>query len=130
MTKQNILKIGMCLIMALYELPLMAQGVIVYKKDSGTGNWVKGAGFAVFKDRECTKRVLIDGNSGEEVPVFYYNEDLDMAVSEKFEKQQDTYYVKEVVVPEGVYLTGGIRLRSNSISNCCQFFFFTNYFTH
>ncbi len=33
MTKQNILKIGMCLIMALYELPLMAQGVIVYKKD-------------------------------------------------------------------------------------------------
>lgn len=76
-------------------------GVIVYKKDSGTGNWVKGAGFAVFKDRECTQRVLIDGNSGEEVPVFYYNEDLDMAVSEKFEKQQDTYYVKEVVVPDG-----------------------------
>lgn len=33
MTKQNILKIGMCLIMALYELPLMAQGVIVHKKD-------------------------------------------------------------------------------------------------
>ena len=67
-------------------------GVIVYKKDAASGNWVKGAGFAVFKDKACTQRVLTDGESGSEVPVFYYDEDLDMAASEKFVKLQDTYY--------------------------------------
>lgn len=76
-------------------------GIIIYKTDSESGNWVKGAGFAVFKDQACTQRVLTNGDKGTEVPIFYYDEDMDMVVSEKFEKKQDTYYVKEVVVPDG-----------------------------
>lgn len=76
-------------------------GVLVQKTDSISGNLVKGAGFAVFKDAACTQRVLTDGNSGTEIPVFYYDEDLDGAASEKFAKYQDVYYVKEVVVPDG-----------------------------
>lgn len=76
-------------------------GVLVQKTDSTSGNVVKGAGFAVFKDAACTQRVLTDGDSGTEIPVFYYDEDLDGAASEKFAKQQDVYYVKEVVVPDG-----------------------------
>lgn len=71
------------------------------KTDSESGNVVKGAGFAVFKDAACTQRVLMNGDAGAEVPVFYYDEDLDGAASEKFVKQQDVYYVKEVVVPDG-----------------------------
>ena len=43
----------------------------------------------------------MNGDAGAEVPVFYYDEDLDGAASEKFVKQQDVYYVKEVVVPDG-----------------------------
>lgn len=43
----------------------------------------------------------MNGDTGAEVPVFYYDEDLDGAASEKFVKQQDVYYVKEVVVPDG-----------------------------
>jgi LPXTG-motif cell wall-anchored protein len=76
-------------------------GVLVQKTDSESGNVVKGAGFAVFKDAACTQRVLMNGDTGAEVPVFYYDEDLDGAASEKFVKQQDVYYVKEVVVPDG-----------------------------
>ena len=76
-------------------------GVLVNKTDSDSGNIVAGAGFAVFKDAGCTQRVLTEGSSGAEVPVFYYDEDLDMAASEKFVKEQETYYVKEVVVPDG-----------------------------
>lgn len=76
-------------------------GVLVQKTDSESGNVVKGAGFAVFKDASCTQRVLMNGDTGAEVPVFYYDEDLDGAASEKFVKQQDVYYVKEVVVPDG-----------------------------
>ncbi|MDE6853131.1 MAG: prealbumin-like fold domain-containing protein, partial [Lachnospiraceae bacterium] len=76
-------------------------GVFVYKTDSDSGNIVAGAGFAVFKDAGCTQRVLTEGSSGAEVPVFYYDEDLDMAASEKFVKEQETYYVKEVVIPDG-----------------------------
>lgn len=76
-------------------------GVLVQKTDSESGNFVKGAGFAVFKDAACTQRVLMNGDTGAEVPVFYYDEDLDGAASEKFVKQQDVYYVKEVVVPDG-----------------------------
>ncbi len=76
-------------------------GVIVYKQDSMSGKWVKGAGFAVFKDAACTVRVKTDGKEGKEVPIFYYDEDLEMAASEKFAKEQETYYVKEVVVPDG-----------------------------
>lgn len=76
-------------------------GVIVYKTDATSGNWVKGAGFAVFKDAACTVRVKTEGDKGEEVPVFYYDADLEMAASEKFAKEQETYYVKEVVVPNG-----------------------------
>lgn len=76
-------------------------GVLVQKTDSESGNVVKGAGFAVFKDAACTQRVLMNGDAGAEVPVFYYDEDLDGAASEKFVKQQDVYYVKEVVVPDG-----------------------------
>lgn len=76
-------------------------GVFVYKTDSDSGNIVAGAGFAVFKDAGCTQRVLTEGSSGSEVPVFYYDEDLGMAASEKFVKEQETYYVKEVVIPDG-----------------------------
>lgn len=74
-------------------------GVIVYKTDSTSKNVVKGAGFAVFTDAACTKRVCMD--DGSEVPVFYYDEDLKMASSAKFPKKQDYYYVKEVVIPAG-----------------------------
>ncbi|MCM1159561.1 MAG: SpaA isopeptide-forming pilin-related protein [Clostridium sp.] len=76
-------------------------GVFVHKTDSDSGNIVAGAGFAVFKDAGCTQRVLTEGSTGAEVPVFYYDEDLDMAASEKFVKEQETYYVKEVVIPDG-----------------------------
>lgn len=74
-------------------------GVMVQKTDSKTGVFVKGAGFAVFNDAACTQRTTVDGIT--EVPIFYYDEDLQIAVSQKFEKKQDYYYVKEVVVPEG-----------------------------
>ncbi|MCM1158964.1 MAG: SpaA isopeptide-forming pilin-related protein [Clostridium sp.] len=77
-------------------------GVMIRKTDSESGNIVAKAGFAVFTDQACTVRATIDGNAGgTQVPVFYYDEDLDMAASEKFVKMQDTYYVKEVEVPEG-----------------------------
>lgn len=76
-------------------------GVFVHKTDSDSGNIVPGAGFAVFKDAGCTQRVLTEGSSGSEVPVFYYDEDLSMAASEKFMKEQEVYYVKEVVIPDG-----------------------------
>ncbi len=76
-------------------------GVMVKKTDSESGNFVKGAGFAVFTDAGCTQRVSIGGDGKTEVPVFYYDEDLDVAASEKFVKTQDKYYVKEVVIPDG-----------------------------
>ena len=44
-------------------------GVLVQKTDSESGNVVKGAGFAVFKDAACTQRVLMNGDAGAEVPV-------------------------------------------------------------
>ena len=81
-------------------------GVMVKKTDSESGNFVKGAGFAVFTDAGCTQRVSVEGDGKEEVPVFYYDEDLDAAASAKFVKKQDKYYVKEVVVPDG-YRDGG-----------------------
>lgn len=74
-------------------------GVLVQKKDASTGNIVANAGFAVFKDQACTQRVCDE--KGAELPVFYYDADLGCAASQKFYKKQDTYYVKEVVVPEG-----------------------------
>ena len=76
-------------------------GVMVKKTDSESGNFVKGAGFAVFTDAGCTQRVSLEGDGKVEVPVFYYDEDLDAAASEKFVKTQDKYYVKEVVIPDG-----------------------------
>ncbi|MCM1158274.1 MAG: prealbumin-like fold domain-containing protein, partial [Clostridium sp.] len=76
-------------------------GVMVKKTDSESGNFVKGAGFAVFADAACTQRVSVEGDGKTEVPVFYYDEDLDVAASEKFVKTQDKYYVKEVVIPDG-----------------------------
>ena len=76
-------------------------GVMVQKTDSGTGNFVKGAGFAVFTDFACTQRVKTTKGGTVDVPVFYYDEDLQIAASDKFEKTQDTYYVKEVIVPDG-----------------------------
>lgn len=75
--------------------------VAVNKKDTESGNIVKGAGFAVFYDAACTKRVTEDGEAGgTEVPVFYYDEDTELAVSAKFAHTQETYYVKEVVIPD------------------------------
>ena len=76
-------------------------GVMVKKTDSESGNFVKGAGFAVFTDAGCTQRVSVNGDGKAEVPVFYYDEDLNAAASEKFVKMQDKYYVKEVVIPDG-----------------------------
>lgn len=76
-------------------------GVMVHKTDSKTGVFVKGAGFAVFNDAACTQRTLISDDVPSQVPVFYYNEDLQIAASDKFVKKQDYYYVKEVVVPDG-----------------------------
>lgn len=77
-------------------------GVMVRKTDSESGNIVDKAGFAVFTDQACTVRATLDGKAGgAQVPVFYYDKDLDVAASEKFVKMQDTYYVKEVEVPEG-----------------------------
>lgn len=76
-------------------------GVIVSKTDSESKNVVKRAGFAVFADAGCKKRVSMNGDGRTEVPVFYYDDDLGMAASEKFVKTQDKYYVKEVVVPDG-----------------------------
>lgn len=76
-------------------------GVMVKKTDSESGNFVKGAGFAVFTDAGCTQRVSVEGDGKTEVPVFYYDEDLDAAASAKFVKMQDKYYVKEVVIPDG-----------------------------
>lgn len=43
----------------------------------------------------------MNGDGKGEVPVFYYDEDLNAAASEKFVKTQDKYYVKEVVIPDG-----------------------------
>ncbi|MDE7089542.1 MAG: prealbumin-like fold domain-containing protein, partial [Prevotella sp.] len=76
-------------------------GVMVAKTDSESGNFVKGAGFAVFTDAGCTKRVTVDEDGKEEVPIFYFDEDLGLAVSANFVKKQDVYYVKEVVIPDG-----------------------------
>lgn len=76
-------------------------GVMVKKTDAESGNFVKGAGFAVFTDAGCTQRVSLEGDGKVEVPVFYYDEDLGVAASAKFVKTQDKYYVKEVVIPEG-----------------------------
>ncbi len=81
-------------------------GVIVKKTDKSTGNPVSGAGFAVFDDEACTKRTVTDSKKKEEVPVFYYNEELGVAVSGKFEQTQNGYYVKEVEVPSG-YIDSG-----------------------
>lgn len=77
-------------------------GIIVTKKDSFSRNEIKNAGFAVFDDEACTKRTLIDSTKDNtQVPIFHYDEDLGGAVSEKFMKTQDTYYVKEVEIPAG-----------------------------
>ena len=81
-------------------------GVIVKKTDKSTGNPVSGAGFAVFDDEACTKRTVTDSKKKEEVPVFYYNEELGVAASGKFEQTQSGYYVKEVEVPSG-YIDSG-----------------------
>ena len=83
-------------------------GVMVQKTDSASGNFVKGAGFAIFDDAACTKRTTIEGDGVKEVPIFYYDEDLKIAASEKFAKKQDTYYVKEVEVPAGYRDDGSV----------------------
>ena len=77
-------------------------GVFIAKKDAFSGNEVTNAGFAVFDDEACTKRTVIDAEKdAAEVPVFHYDEDLGGAVSEKFMKTQEAYYVKEVEIPDG-----------------------------
>lgn len=77
-------------------------GVIINKKDSFSKVEITTAGFAVFNDAACTQRTVIDTERNPaQVPVFHYDEDLGGAVSEKFMKTQDTYYVKEVEIPEG-----------------------------
>ena len=83
-------------------------GVIVKKTDKSTGRTVTGAGFAVFDDAACTKRTVTDSKKKEEVPVFYYSEELGVAASEKFEQTQSDYYVKEVEVPGGYTDSGTV----------------------
>ena len=76
--------------------------VIVTKKDAFTKKEITNAGFAVFNDAACTVRTVIDAERNPvEVPIFHYNKDLGYAISSKFMKTQDTYYVKEVEVPTG-----------------------------
>jgi len=58
--------------MEVVEIPETV-GVMVKKKDSESGNFVKGAGFAVFTDAGCTQRVSVGGDGKTEVPVFYYD---------------------------------------------------------
>lgn len=84
--------------------------IMITKKDSDSGVTVTNAGFAIFDDAACTKRTLYDPASPSkgEVPILTYSEDLDGYVSEKFIKTQDTYYVKEVNVPEGYQDTGKV----------------------
>ena len=56
----------------------------------------------MFNDAACTVRTIIDAETNTaQVPVFHYDSDLGGAVSEKFMKTQDTYYVKEVEIPDG-----------------------------
>lgn len=83
-------------------------GVIVRKTDQSTGRPVTGAGFAVFDDAACTKRTVTDSEKKEEVPVFYYNEELGVAASGKFEQTQSDYYVKEVEIPAGYTDSGTV----------------------
>lgn len=76
--------------------------VIVNKKDDFTQKQITTAGFAVFNDAACTVRTIIDADRNPvPVPVFHYNKDLGYAVSSRFTKTQDKYYVKEVEVPLG-----------------------------
>lgn len=76
--------------------------VIVTKKDDFTKKEITTAGFAVFNDEACTVRTIIDAERNPAVvPIFHYNKDLGYAISSKFMKTQDTYYVKEVEVPAG-----------------------------
>lgn len=77
-------------------------GVIINKKDAFSQKEIETAGFAVFNDEACTVRTIIDAERNPvQVPIFHYDDDLGGAVSEKFMKTQDIYYVKEVEIPEG-----------------------------
>lgn len=77
-------------------------GVMIGKKDSFTGKEITTAGFAVFGDAACTQRTVVEaGKDDTLVPVFHYDEDLGAAVSAGFKKTQNTYYVKEVEIPDG-----------------------------
>lgn len=77
-------------------------GVMIGKKDSFTGKEITTAGFAVFNDAACTQRTIVEaGVDDSQVPVFHYDEDLGAAVSAGFMKTQETYYVKEVEIPDG-----------------------------
>lgn len=77
-------------------------GVFVTKKDSFTKKEITTAGFAVFNDAGCTIRTKVDtADNAAEVPIFHYDSDLGGAMSDRFVKTQETYYVKEVEVPAG-----------------------------
>lgn len=92
-----------------YDIPEPVS-VMVIKKDSATGEYVKNAQFAVFDDSACTTRTKLDfTNPGKgDVPVFSFDEDFDAYVSEGFYSTQDTYYVKEISVPAGYYDAGTV----------------------
>ncbi|MBR1742251.1 MAG: hypothetical protein IJ733_10390, partial [Lachnospiraceae bacterium] len=96
-------------------------GVFIKKKDSFSKNEIKNAGFAVFDDAACTKRTVIDADKGtKKVPIFHYDEDLGGAVSEKFMKKLDAYYVKEVEVPDGYKDSGKVWKVTPGIGDVAQ----------
>ena len=96
-------------------------GVIVNKKDAFTKKEIETAGFAVFNDAACTQRTVIDPeNNPVEVPIFHYDDDLGGAVSEKFMKTQDIYYVKEVEIPEGYKDPGTVWTVTPGIGDVVQ----------
>lgn len=105
-------------VMNVKENPLPVS-VSVRKKDSDSGNTIKNAGFAVFKDAACTQRVVVnEGKDNTVVPVFHYDEDVDMAVSASFYKHQDTYYIKEVEVPDGYVDSGKVYPVKPDLGEC------------
>lgn len=96
-------------------------GVIVNKKDAFTKKEIETAGFAVFNDAACTVRTVIDAEKNPSaVPIFHYDDDLGGAVSEKFMKTQDTYYVKEVEIPEGYKDPGTVWTVAPGIGDVAQ----------
>lgn len=70
-------------------------GVQINKTDAFTKNVLTSAKFVVYDDEACTKRTKM--SDGTDVPTFSYDSDFETAISDKFPKTQEKYYVKEIV---------------------------------